>query len=233
MKARCSLALLLSLLAVGAISGCLSFKPVEDPTRFYVLTSQASREPPPGAARLTNSVFVAPVETPTYLDDPRIAVRQDENRLNYSDLHHWAEPLRQGVRRGLRDNLVALLGDATVHQLRHRGPGDDVIEVQVNVSRFELGSDLRAHLVADWRLVNVKSGEVLAARHSDERRAYRDNPSDYSPAVMALSGTLADLSREIASVLVQVTRSANRSTFPPCVGDRSCKATSEEESTLG
>ena len=203
MKARRSFALLLPALAVGAFSGCLSFKPVDDPTRFYVLTAQTPREPLPEASRLTNVVFVAAVETPAYLDDPRIAVRRDEHRLDYSDLHHWSEPLRESVRRGLRDNLAALLGSESVYPLSRRRPAGDVIEVQVSLSRFELTSDHGARLVADWRLVRVKSGEVLAARHTDERRVYQDNPSDFISAVTALSHTLANLSREIASTLVQ------------------------------
>jgi uncharacterized lipoprotein YmbA len=206
---------LLSALAVGALSGCVNFKPVEDLTRFYVLTAQAPRESLPGAARLTNLVFVAAVETPAYLDNPRIAVRRDEHRLDYSDLQQWGEPLRESVSRGLRDNLAALLGNERVHPLSRRRPAGDVIEVQVSLSRFELASDHSARLVADWRLVRTKRGEVLAARHTDERRAYRDSPSDFTPAVTALSETLATLSREIASTLVQVVPSAARSTFRP------------------
>jgi uncharacterized lipoprotein YmbA len=204
MKACRSFALLLPALAVGAFSGCLSFKPVDDPTRFYVLTAQTPHEPVPETSRLTNVVFVAAVETPAYLDDPRIAVRRDEHRLDYSDLHHWSEPLRESVSRGLRDNLAALLGSESVHPLSRRRPAGDVIEVQVSLSRFELASDHGARLVADWRLVRAKSGEVLAAQHTDERRVCRDNPSDLISAVTALSHTLANLSREIASTLVQV-----------------------------
>ena len=206
MKTRHSLALLLANLAVGALSGCVNFKPVEDPTRFYVLTAQASREPLPNAARLTNLVFVATVEMPAYLDNPRIAVRRDEHQLDYSDRHQWAEPLRQGVRRSLRDNLATLLGSQFVYPLSHRRPAGDVIELQVSLSRFELASDQGARLVADWRLVQTKGGEVLAARHTEARCAYANNASDFTPAVTALTQVLADLSREIASTLEQKTQ---------------------------
>jgi len=227
MKTSRSFALLLSALAVGAFSGCLSFKPVEDLTRFYVLTAQAPSEPLPGAARLTNLVVVAAVEMPAYLDNPRIAVRRDEHRLDYSDLHQWAEPLRESINRGLRDSLTALLGSERVWPVSHRGPAGDVIEVQVSLSRFEFVSDQGARLVADWRLARAKSGEVLAARHTDERRAYPNSAPDFTPAVAALTQVLANLSREIATTLVQVAPSAARSSFRPRTGDRSRRATSE------
>jgi uncharacterized lipoprotein YmbA len=212
MKKRRSTGLLLSALAVGAFSGCLSFKPVEDPTRFYVLSADARREPLPDAGRLTDLLFVAAVETPAYLDSLHIAVRRDQNALEYSDLHQWSEPLRESVNRSLRDNLVALLGSERVHPLSRRRPASDVIELQVSLSRFELASDHSARLVADWRLVRAKDGEVLAARHTDEQSAYPDNPSDFAPAVAALSHTLANLSREIALTLVQVAPSGARPT---------------------
>ncbi len=211
MNARCFFALLGSTLAVGSGGGCLRFPPVEDATRFYVLTAQTPREPLPGAARLTTGVFAEAVGTPAYLDDPRIAVRRGENRLDYSDRHQWAEPLRESVSRVLRDNLEALLGSGTVYPLSRRRPAGDVIDVQVSLSRFELASDQVARLVAEWRLVRTQDGAVLATGHTDTRRPYPDNPSDLTPAVTALSDTLADLSREIAARLLAVAPSAARS----------------------
>lgn len=203
MKTLHSLSLILAALAVGALSGCVNIKPVEDNTRFYVLTALASRESLPDAGRLTNLVFMSDVEIPAYLDNPRIAVRRDEPLIDYSDRHHWAEPLRDGVRRSLRDNLAAMLGSQSVFLLSHRRPAGDVIELQVSLSRFEVTSDQSARVIADWRLVRTKSGEVLASRHTDQRREYQDNPLDFSPAVTALSHTLADLSRQIALTLKQ------------------------------
>jgi len=206
MKTRRFLARLLAALAIGALSGCVNFKPVEDLTRFYVLTARASREPLPDAARLTNLVFVAAVEMPAYLDNPRIVVRRDEHQLDFSDQHQWAEPLRQSIRRGLRDNLATLLGSQFVYPLSHRRLAGDVIELQVSLSRYELASDQSARLVADWRLVRTKGGEVLAARHTEARCAYASDASDFTPAVTALTHVLAELSREIASTLEQKAR---------------------------
>ena len=208
-------ALLLSALAVGALSGCVRFKPVDDPTRFYVLTAQAPREPLPDVARLTNLVFVSAIEMPAYLDNPRIAVRREEHRIDYSELHQWAEPLRQSISRGLRDNLAAILGDEHVYPLSRPRPVGDLIQVQVSLSRFELTPDQGARLVADWRLIRTKSGEVLAAQHTEEQCVYPNNARDFTPAVAALTQVLADLSRDIASILVQVesNRAARRGEY--------------------
>jgi uncharacterized lipoprotein YmbA len=206
MRTRHALSLLLAALVVGALCGCVNFKPVEDTTRFYVLTAQASRESSPDKGRLTNLVFVSEVEIPAYLDNPRIAVRRDEPLIEYSDRRHWAEPLHDGVRRSLRDNLAAILGSQSVFLLSHRRPAGDVIEVQVSLSRFEVTFDQSARVIADWRLVRTKSGEVLASRHTDQRREYQDTPFDFSPAVTALGHTLADLSSQIALALKQKPR---------------------------
>ena len=207
MKARRKFNLLWSALAVGVLSGCVSFKPVEDSTRFYVLTADAHCELLPEAARLTNLVFVAAIEIPAYLDSLHIAIRRGQNRLEYSETDQWGEPLREGVHRGLRDNLVTLLGGERVPPSSRRRPAGDVFEVQVSVSRFELASDSSARLVADWRLVRAKTGEVLAARHTDERTPYQGSKSNFAPAVVALNTSLGILSREIASALVHTATS--------------------------
>jgi uncharacterized lipoprotein YmbA len=191
-----------SLIGAAALAGgCFSLRPTEDPTRFYVLSVgpiEGSLPAQPGPAP---AIYLAPVGIPAYLDNPGIALRRGDNRVEYSRIHHWAEPLRDGVERCLREHLARLTGSEQVGGADRRRPSGDHLEVQVILSRFEIADNGTALLAARWRILQGRAGRVLHFGTTDIRRPYPATEGAFEGAVGALGGTLAELSRAIADGL--------------------------------
>lgn len=195
------------LMAVAAamLGGCINLKPVSDPTRFYVLSVQPAREPLPGAAALHLPVCVAKVETPAYLDNPGLAIRQDGNRITYAPFHQWAEPVHLGITRSVSEHLASLLGAGRVNPATHRSPRGDCLEVQSVVSRFETTSSGQAQLVVRWRITHTGTGDVLHAALSEWSSEGAKGAGDYNASVQALSETIGLWSQQVAKALLALT----------------------------
>ncbi|WP_415037234.1 membrane integrity-associated transporter subunit PqiC, partial [Azonexus sp.] len=97
---------LLSLSATLLLSACAS----TPPNQFYLL------EAAPTTATLNTASSTAPrlgigtIVLPDYLNRPQIVLRDHGGRLLLRERERWAEPLEDGVRRTLGENLGQLLG---------------------------------------------------------------------------------------------------------------------------
>ena len=186
----------------AVLTGCLNLKPAPDLTRFYVLSSEPSLKPLTNAAWLSLRVCVASIETPAYLDTPRLVVRREGNQLLYAELDQWAEPLRDGLTRCLRDDLAALLGPGRVNPLSYRRPAGDCLEVQTAVSRFEATASGQAVLAVRWMIVQTKTGQVLHAQFSEFVQEVPNPTAAPEGAVRALSEDVARWSQQVAEALI-------------------------------
>jgi uncharacterized lipoprotein YmbA len=193
---------LLSLLGVVicvGLTGCKSFRPVEDLTRYYVL-SASSGAPAAGQSNQALNIGVAPIQTPGYLQSTRIAVRRGTNEISYSEYRQWAEHLDKGIQRVLASNLSTLL--PSVRVITSAWQSSDVkAEVHVSIQRFELDESGVATLECEWRIVSPDGVRALRVEHaliSKKGPPLANNPTG---AVHTLSEALADLSNEIATAL--------------------------------
>lgn len=184
------------------LAGCAS-----EPTNFYVLTqddpgSEASEQS--SQTRECIRVDLGPVYFPGYLDRSGIMTRVGPNRFRLSELHHWAEPLKENFVRILKDNLESCLRteDAAVVT---RPKLDADYRIQVRVIRFEPVKRQQAVLVAHWRVFRLESGEVICSRRADYRHSMQGE--DYQDAVMAMSKATTSLSEDIARCLAQASNS--------------------------
>lgn len=191
----------LALLAV-LLGGCINLKPVADPTKFYLLSVRPAPEPLPEASKLTLPICVAKVETPAYLDNPSLAVRQNGNVITYAQYHQWAEPVHLGVTRSLSEHLAGLLGASRVNPANRRYPSGDCLEVQAVLSQFEITATGQALLAARWRILHTGTGAVLHAGLSKLTSGQPQAPLDYSASVQALSETIALWSQQVAQAII-------------------------------
>jgi len=195
---RPSLLLALALTAVIGV-GCLNLKPQPDLTRFYVLSSPVANEGPASPTETdAPPVFLARVEIPDYLQNPAIATRLGETEIHFSHDHHWAEPLREGVTRVLRDALAARCGPDRIHPAAFRRPGGPYLEAQIALTQFECTAQGSAVVVARWSILHQPGSEPAAGGERVVRHEFTVQPDDYRSAVEALSRCLADLGAEIA-----------------------------------
>jgi len=92
-------------LALLLLAACSLPEAMPDPTRFYVLTSNAVAASP-GAVAQPVRVYLRSVLVPDYLRGKLMQVRLAENEVRYVDQARWAETLEPGLARVVRENLV-------------------------------------------------------------------------------------------------------------------------------
>lgn len=179
-------------------AGCKTFKPVEDLTRYYILSPSATATTP---ARTNESIAIgiAPVEIPAYLQTSRIVIRRGTNEIHYSQSGDWAEPLTKGFQRVLAADLAIFApGTKTITSVWQSR--DVKAEVQIIIERFDLDEAGQATLDCKWR-VDSPNAQTL---HSDRAFIIKKGPAaatNPAAAVSTLSEAIAELSKKIAASL--------------------------------
>ena len=169
------------------------------PSRFYVLSAipQAETSSTTIAPQQGPTIGVGPVTLPRYLDRPQIVTRSGPYELNLADFDRWAEALDTNVTRVLAENLVPSLPAMRVvaYPWSRATPIDYQVMVEVTQFLSQLGGE--SVLVADWTLFKGEGQQVLL--NGKSRLSAPVAGQDYASMVAAMSQTLADLSREVAS----------------------------------
>jgi len=188
-----------------AVAVACSLGPRPDSSRFYVLTSLAEAGPraaAPPADRL--ALGVGPITLPGYLTRGTVVTRLGPNRVVFSGVDRWGEPLDRAFARTLAENLGVLVGTDRVRFYPWYASEPIDFQVTVDVARFERDSAGSVELRARWTVRDVEGVERAGGR-----AAIREPADDASTgaAVAAQSRALAELSREIAEAI----RAARRS----------------------
>lgn len=187
-----------SLLSCSTVA-CSLLRPQPDPTQFFVLTPLAAPDATASAAADALVVGVGPITLPEYLDRANIVRRFAPNRVALSEYEWWAEPLDTSLLRVTGDNLAARLGTPAV--LRYPWPLllKPTYAVAISFSRFDILTPDRVQLSARWVVRGGQPRRTLLSRESNIEKATAGTTT--ADAVAALSQTLDDLSREIASAI--------------------------------
>jgi len=182
------------------LGGCINLglgKGTTKSTKFYVLHALDSPEAErkadiPGAG----VIGVGPVTLPQYLNRPQLMIRVSQNEYQVAPFAQWAEPLRDNFIGVLADNLSVLLETDKIAVFPWKTYTPIDYKVEVDVIRFdgEKGGDVRLH--ARW-IIFGKDGKTLLRIRKSSFSAPAD-AGNYGAMVSAMSQTLADLSREIA-----------------------------------
>jgi len=210
---------LLALWIATAASACSVLAPRPDPSRFYVLTALAepsATERADAAQRGIGSlqVGVGPIAFPDYLETARMQTRMGNNRVEFSDIDRWAEPLSQGFRRALTEDLKRLLVNAIVVEYPWSPNLPVAYQVKIDLLRLERTDKGEAELVARWGVFDPKTGAVLYGEESTVNRSAAGPDTD--SAVHALSEVIAELSHQIASAIdAQAAKDAARAASAP------------------
>ena len=174
-------------------------------TRFFLLESR------PAAALTTAAtdapaeftLGVGPVTIPGYLDRPQIVTRADGNQLLVDDFRQWAEPLRASITRVMREDLALSTGARHVYAHPWNRSAAIDFQVSLDVIRFEADTAGAVTLIAVWRVFD-NDGRRSTLLH--EQRSTIIRPLDGANSVDDMSTALADLSQEIAGILVDISR---------------------------
>ena len=197
----------LTVISLGMLSvllgGCFNLGGgTQQTTKFYVLSSldTSKGDLKSGTSKNDMAIGVHPVKLPQYVDRPQIVTRSSSNEIETAPFDHWAEPLEDSLfSRVLAENLAVLLStDRVVTYPWMRSMRTDY-QVVVEVTRFDgaLGGDV--WMRARWAVLEGDGQKVLADRDSTFKAS--TGAATYEAMVSALSGLVADLSREIAVAL--------------------------------
>ena len=194
---------ILLLVMTVLLSGC--FGSGGPATRFYLLSSLPEAGRRLSVSERAPAIGVGPVRFPDYLDRPEIATGSNPNQLNLSELHQWAEPLKNNFERVLGENLALLIPtDSIVSFPWDRSTRIDY-QIKLDVIRFLVDEHDNAALVARWRIVDWKERKTVTIRKSEIRMPVEG--SGYEAIAAAQSRTLARLSEEIAGAIRLVAKS--------------------------
>lgn len=201
---RFVLPLVVVALGGSILGGCIGGKSKD--SKFYVLSPFPDSKTGKQAAAFESDVAVGigPIDLPQYLNRPEIVTRASPNQLDLAEFDRWADSLRQNFSRTLTENLSFLLSTHHVAVFPWDGATPIDYQVEVEVNRFEGDADGNAVLTARWSIFG-KDGRELLVR----KRSHFSEPAgagDYEALVSAMSRTLANLSREIATAIETVSR---------------------------
>lgn len=199
--------------AASTLAAC-SINPMEDPTRYYVLSSIPEDADLYAAAGLVgetvdeaamaagppfgHAVGIGPVTLPTYLKRTRMVTRETGNELRLLEADRWGEPLQEAIQSSLAENLALLLrtGEVVLHPWY--STGQPMYSVAVDVVRFERNSGGTATLAAQWEIRDAEGRPLVAA---DFRQSRPPVDATIAGSVSAQSELLVQMSREIADAI--------------------------------
>jgi uncharacterized protein len=200
-------AALQSALIALSVTGCSTFSPRPDPSRFFTLSSL----PEVQQARLKNStrpekmfLGIGPVKFPGYLDRQQIVVRSAQNRFDVSENDRWAEPLQENFARVLSENLSLLLDTDLIIIYPWSPTARPRYNVEIDVLRLEANSERNGQLFARWSVVDGADRKVAVVKESRIIRNAKEKSTDGS--VAALSEAVGHLSHEIAETVSAIDR---------------------------
>ncbi len=205
MKSGFRLAQIVSVAVTGMLlTGCL-LKPVTDSTRHFILAPISTNELA-HAAPEDLSVGIGFVKMPSYLLRNSMAVRNGGNEIEYIENARWAERLDQCFQRTLAANLSRLLPSDSVY-VADWGRDQAQARVFINVQQFDVDTQGRGTLIAQWRIMAPDSDTPLKG---GEVRLARTGPSPHGNADV-IATTLSDLAAEFSRELAQSIRESVKS----------------------
>jgi uncharacterized lipoprotein YmbA len=192
-RARTLLVLLPMLLPALLLAGCAK----GPPPNLYMLDLPFSAEM--AGIEKGVAVGVGPVEFPQYLDRPQIITRDGVHRLQASEKHVWAEPVKISASRVLVVTIAAALDSNRIYLMPRRVRTTLDWRVMIDVGRFDgaIGGDVL--LAVRWSLYRGDDKEVSLSRVSIIEEPVAEE--NYAALVAAQSRALTRLGKEIAAVI--------------------------------
>ena len=182
------------------LAGC-GGAPVQEP-EFYLLRSDS---PSNGSqAGEVTEISLGNVQVANYINRSGIVLETSKGTLRPARYHLWAEPLREGLRTYLADEISSFLD----RPVRPANYGDTdwrestVALVDIHVEELHGTADGAARLSARWAVVDPSARRVMAEYQFD-----REEPltaDGYSALVSAEKRLLRNLAEAIAESLAQL-----------------------------
>jgi uncharacterized lipoprotein YmbA len=183
-----------------ALSGCALPKAESDPTRFYVLSTDATRST---AQPNTPVLQMRDVDLAGYLRTRPLIVRRGENEIEFREFALWGEPLDVGIARVLREELLARGVVSAVLSSSRREQGNPDVSLSLRILACEGGANGSVAFRAVWELVGTAPKSVTLARGEFHPTDLRWDGKTEASLAAQLSQAVAGLAGEIATALAK------------------------------
>jgi hypothetical protein len=185
-----------------AVTGCSLPQAQPDPTRFYVLSTDAIRS---AAARLDAPVLhMRAVELASYLRTRPVIVRRGENEIEFREFALWGEPLEMGIARVLREELLARGAvSAVVSSPARREQANADLVLFLRVLACEGGANGEVAFRAVWNIATTQPKAAAVARGDFRSTNLRWDGETEASLAAQLSAAVAGLAEEIAAALAK------------------------------
>ena len=182
-----------------ALAGCAGSPPPE--TEHYLLRSDAGI----AANGELIEIGVGSVHVASYIDRSGIVVETAGGTMRPANNHQWAEPLREGLRTFLADEISGFLGQpvrpGNLGDTKWREYTQAVVDIEIHELHGTL--DGTATLSARWAVVDPAARNVLTEHSFARQEALRAD--GYRALVDAEKRLLSDLAEAIAQSLEPLT----------------------------
>ena len=184
-------------LLIGILSGCAGSPPVH----FYTLSAEAAADGTgPATVGTELRIAVGPISLPEVVDRPQLVVRSGPNKVTLIDEHRWAESLKGEIPRVIAENLSRLLATGQVWAYPQNATGSFNYRVLVDIQRFESTPGQMVAIDALWTIQQPsKEGVVSKTGRTTVQQPVAGK--GYDSLVVAHSGALATISRDIAEAI--------------------------------
>jgi uncharacterized lipoprotein YmbA len=182
-----------------AWSGCSLPQPQPDPTRFYVLSTDAARAAAQPSAPV---VQMREVELASYLRTRPVIVRRGENEIEFREFALWGEPLDLGIARVVREELLARgAAGAVLASTARRSQDKADMELSIRVLACEGGASGEVAFRAVWELGALGTKAATVASGDYRATDLRWDGKNEASLAAQLSQAVARLAGEIAAAM--------------------------------
>jgi len=141
---------------------------------------------------------LGPFRVPEYLNRSQMVIRGANAEIIVDDVHHWAEPLNDGIHRILASNVDSLLESMIVLAYPSAAVLDVDYRVVGRIVRFDSDQNGVIVLEVQWGAAGT-DGNSLVAPSRGRYESHAATPGDPGAIALAMSDALEQFSRDIAS----------------------------------
>lgn len=192
------LSCLWAMVLMALLSGCLA---QSKPATLYNLQPPMQQPLSPRPFHVQGLVLLMPIQAAPHLQGRNLLIQRSGGATQATSGHLWTATLDRQVGQRMLMALQQLL--ATDNIALYPGPRYGVVRYQVEIELQEFSGDDHSFTTQAIYTLSDTTSKTVLRRHTFRQQRNIDK-ADYSGYVMAASEAVADLSREVASNLMNV-----------------------------
>ena len=181
-----------------ALAACASNKT----TTFYLLRSMepTNQELEKNKSQLkVINILVNPIKLPEYLDRPQMVLRESEYKLQLSEYHRWAEPLKDDFTRVFVKDLNSRIAPSNAVVYSNLNGAKVNNQLSIEVLRMDVNTENQVVLKVKWVLLSEKGTVTIEKQNTEYNVPINDK--SHESGVEAQSKAIALFADHVAKTI--------------------------------